>query len=277
MQQSFNGLIRGMLLSAAFAVAAPAGAMSIEDAVDAKHRDQNNTVRDAYRNPVETLEFFGLEPQMTVVEMTPGAGWYSEIIGAVVAEKGKLYAAQGPYNGVPAYQYRNLGKFMSMIGANHDIYKGIEMTTFSPPYQLDIAPKGSADMVLTFRNLHNWIGAQQTDGFSGRLAFKVMYDSLKPGGVLGIVDHRWPEDKDRAEGLKKGYMHESEAIRMAEEVGFKFVGKSEVNANPDDTKDYPRGVWTLPPTFAMGAENRDRYQAIGESDRFTLKFVKPAN
>ena len=136
---------------------------SIESAVDAKHRDMMNTARDVYRNPIETLQFFGLEPGMTVVEMTPGAGWYTEIIGAVVAGEGKLYAAQGPYNDVPAYQRRNLARFFTLLSANDDIYKGVEMTTFKPPYQLAIAAAGSADMVLTFRNLHNWIGAGATD------------------------------------------------------------------------------------------------------------------
>jgi len=272
-----NKALKAWLVSLAITAVTPfVHADAIEDAVDGAHRDANNKARDVYRNPIETLQFFGLEPDMTVVEMTPGGGWYSEIIGAVVSGKGKLYAAQGPYNNVPAYQYRNLSRFLAMIGNNHELFKGVEMTTFNPPYQLDIAPKGEADMVLTFRNLHNWIGAQERDGVSGALAFRAMYDVLKPGGTLGIVDHRWPEDGDRIAGLKAGYIQESEAIRMAEAAGFKFVGKSDVNDNPDDTKDYESGVWTLPPTFALRGKDQSRYAAIGESDRFTLKFIKPA-
>jgi len=257
--------------------AAPVVADAIRDAVGGSHRAEANRARDVYRHPVETLDFFGLKPGMTVVEMSPGAGWYTEILAAAVRSDGKLYAAQGPLNEVPAYQRRNMGNFLLMMGQNNDLYGSVTVTTFLPPYLVDIAPRGSADMVLTFRNLHNWAAAQQADGVSGSMAFRAMFDALKPGGILGVVDHRWPENRDAAEGFKSGYMKESQAIAMAEAVGFRLLAKSEVNANPKDTRDHPRGVWTLPPTLLLGETDRDKYLAIGESDRFTLKFVKPAS
>lgn len=248
---------------------------AIVAAVDGKHRNAANTARDVYRHPAETLSFFGLKPEMTVVEVSPGGGWYTEILAAVVAGSGQLYAAQAPLNGQPAYQRRNLGAFFALLGSNDDLFGAVQVTHFQPPYALTMAPAASADMVVTFRNLHNWIMAQEADGVSGRLAFRAMFDVLKPGGTLGVVDHRWPEDGDRAAGLRAGYVKESEAIALAQAAGFKLVARSDINANAADTHDHPRGVWTLPPSLALGAQDAARYQAIGESDRFTLRFEKP--
>lgn len=251
-------------------------ANAIQKAVDGEHRSADNRARDKYRHPGETLEFFGLRPDMTVVEMWPGSGWYTQILAPIVAAEGRLYTAQYSANPRAGYQRRYYGAFLTMLGNNADIYRDVAVTTFYPPYQLEIAPPGSADMVLTFRNLHNWIGDQRKDGVSATLAFKAMYDALKPGGILGITDHRWPEDASDADPFNTGYMKASEAIALAEAAGFKLVARSEVNANPRDTHDYEEGVWTLPPSLALGEKDREKYLAIGESDRFTLKFVKPA-
>lgn len=248
---------------------------AIQTAIDGEHRSAENRARDKYRHPRETLEFFGLRPDMTVVEMWPGSGWYTQILAPVVAAEGHLYTAQYSANPRAGYQRRYYGAFLTMLGSNPDVYRDVTVTTFYPPYQLEIAPPGSADMVLTFRNLHNWIGDQRKDGVSAALAFRAMYDALKPGGILGITDHRWPEDQSDADPFNTGYMKASEAIALAEAAGFKLVARSEVNANPRDTHDYEKGVWTLPPSLALGETDREKYLAIGESDRFTLKFVKP--
>ncbi|MCH8684249.1 class I SAM-dependent methyltransferase [Pedomonas mirosovicensis] len=251
-------------------VAAPSGAdvgAALDAAITGAHRSPENRGRDAHRHPKETLGFFGLQPNMTVVEIAPGAGWYTEVLAPVLKDQGKLIAAHGDPNG-GAYRRRALGGYLLKLAANPDIYGKVEVADFSPAKGiLDVAP-GSADMVLTFRNVHNWVGA----GTAGT-AFKLFFDALKPGGVLGVVDHRWPED--RPSDPRSGYLKESEVIRLAEQAGFKLVGRSEINANAKDTKDYPKGVWTLPPTFREGNTDRGRYAAIGESDRMTLKFVKP--
>ena len=251
-------------------------AAAIQRAVDGEHRSAENRARDKYRHPRETLEFFGLRPDMTVVEMWPGGGWYTEILAPIVAGEGQLYTAQYSPNPRAGYQRRYYGAFLTMLGSNPDIYRDVTVTTFYPPYQLEIAPRGSADMVLTFRNLHNWIGDQRKDGISASLAFRAMYDALKPGGILGITDHRWPEGDNDADPFNSGYMKASEAIALAEAAGFKLAARSEVNANPLDTHDHEQGVWTLPPSLALGDKDREKYLEIGESDRFTLKFVKPA-
>ncbi len=248
---------------------------AIQQAIDGQHRAAENSARDVYRHPQETLEFFGLEPDMTVVEMWPGAGWYTEILAAVLKDQGTLYAAQFGPNTRAGYQRRYFGSFLTMMGQNPEMYRNVKVTTFYPPYELNIAPPGTADMVVTFRNLHNWWGNQTLDGVSAKLAFRAMFDALKPGGILGITDHRWPADAGPADP-QSGYITVAETVAMAEAAGFKLVAQSEINANPRDTHVHPKGVWTLPPTYAMGDEDKEKYDAVGESDRFTLKFIKPA-
>lgn len=258
--------------TAARQTAAPAASSSdvsaaLDAAIAGAHRSPANRGRDAQRHPKETLTFFGLRPDMTVVEIAPGGGWYTEILAPVLKEQGKLIAAHGDPNG-GAYGRRTLGNYLLKLAANPDMYGEVEVVPFSPAKSmLGVAP-GSADMVLTFRNAHNWVSAGNAEA-----AFKLFFDALKPGGVLGVTDHRWPEDREA--DPKSGYLKESEVIRLAESAGFKLAAKSEINANPRDTKDHEKGVWTLPPTFAKGNADRGRYAAIGESDRMTLKFVKP--
>ena len=236
-------------------------------AVAAPTRTPANLARDKYRHPAETLAFFGVKPGDTVVELWPGAGWYTEILAPLAkAGGGTLYAA-APWD-------RGLNRVKAKQTENADVYGAVKLAEFPNAGTNPKVPDGSADVVLTFRNVHNW-------RFEGKdntaEAFKQIFAMLKPGGTLGIVDHRLNESDDSAKEEKSGYMKESSIIGFAEAAGFKLAGKSEINANPKDTKDYPKGVWTLPPTLTEGDANRDTYLAIGESDRMTLKFVKPAS
>ena len=261
-------------LFAAAIVLATVGAQAqaidpLKAAVAADNRTVGNVARDAHRHPYETLSFFGIKPSDTVVELSPGGGWYTEILAPVLKEKGRLIAAHNNPNG-STYSRRALGGYLLKLASSPEVYEKVEVVTFDPAKGVLDVPAGSADMVLTFRNVHNWVGAGPAEA-----AFKLFYDALKPGGVLGVVDHRWPED--RPSDPASGYLKESEVIQLAERAGFKLAGRSEINANPRDTKDYPKGVWTLPPTFTEGAKDRGRYAAIGESDRMTLKFVKVAD
>lgn len=228
--------------------------------------------RNQYRHPIETLEFFGLKENMTVVEILPGGGWYTTILNPFVNKKGKYYAANfHVYDGAPGYYRNSLENFKKNM-ANNPLYKGIELTEFHQTKAHDIAPAGSADMVLTFRNVHNWYMSDDDNGVEQ--AFKAFHKALKKGGVLGVVEHRMPENLDQVANKRSGYMKQSYVIAAAEKAGFKFVAASEVNANAKDTAQHPRGVWTLPPRLALGDEDREKYLAIGESDRMTLKFVK---
>lgn len=269
---SLAAVTAACMLSAGLTAMVPAAAVAQTDvasALDAAiaggHRDDKNRGRDVYRHPKETLTFFGLKPNMTVVEVSPGGGWYTEILAPVLKDQGKLIAAHADPNG-GAYARRTLGAYLGKLAANQDVYGKVEVAAFDPAKPLLTVAPGSADMVLTFRNVHNW-------GDSAPNAFKLFFNALKSGGVLGVVEHRWPENKPS--DPKSGYMKESEVIRMAEAAGFKLAGKSDVNANPKDTKDYPKGVWTLPPNFREGDKDRGKYAEIGESDRMTLRFVKP--
>ena len=247
---------------------------ALDAAIAGAHRSEANKARDKYRNPKETLEFFGFRSDMTVVEVWPGGGWYTEILGPALKEKGILYAAQYSVNPPFAYQRRYFGSFLDKLGTNPDPYRSVTITSLEFPYELEIAPRGSADMVVTFRNVHNWYGeGYGTD--AARLGFVAMFAALKPGGILGIVDHRWPDSETEDPEAGNGYISEERVIAAAEEAGFRFVARSDINRKPKDTHDHPEGVWTLPPSFALGDQDRQKYADIGESDRFTLKFEKP--
>jgi predicted methyltransferase len=252
----------------------PETSRALTAAINGDHRSDGNKARDIYRHPRETLAFFGFRSDMTVVEVWPGGGWYTEILAPALRERGKLYAAQYGVNPPFAYQRRYFGEFMSKLGTTPDVYRDVIVTALDFPFELRLAPSGSADLVLTFRNVHNWAG----EGYgqdSMRLGYHAMFDALKPGGVLGIVDHRWPDASTEDHAAGNGYISEARVIRDAEMAGFRFAGRSEVNSNPKDTRDYPEGVWTLPPSLALGDTDASKYLAIGESDRMTLKFVKP--
>jgi predicted methyltransferase len=241
----------------------------IAKAVAASTRTPTNVARDTYRHPTETLTFFGVKPTDTVVEIWPGGGWYSEILAPLTSARGRYWAV-GMWPAQQAWLTR-------MQAKDATTFAKAQVAAF-PAFEAGQprVPDGSADVVLTFRNVHNWrMGYQRDKQDYSAEAFRQMYVMLKPGGTLGIEDHRLPETADTARELKSGYMKVSTVKRLAEAAGFKFVAASEVNANPKDTADWPDGVWTLPPTLALKDVDRAKYMAIGESDRMTLKFVKP--
>ncbi|MFM8499295.1 MAG: class I SAM-dependent methyltransferase [Chakrabartia sp.] len=264
-------ILAGISAMAPAAYAAPAHPhRELTAAVAAPSRSTANKARDIYRNPAETLSFFGIKPSDTVVEIWPGGGWYTEILAPYLKDKGKLIVA-APTGNASA----NIGRFLDSDAA---VYGQVGRANF--PILMGgtgVAP-GTADAVLTFRNVHNWrMGSYKADGADySTEAFKELYAMLKPGGVLGIEDHRLPENASDEQERKSGYIKVSTIRRLAEQAGFRFAGSSEINSNPKDTKDYPRGVWTLPPRLAEGDKDREKYLAIGESDRMTLKFIKPA-
>ena len=248
---------------------------ALDDAMSGEHRSAENKARDKYRHPKETLAFFGFRSDMTVVEIWPGGGWYTEILAPALKENGKLYAVQYSVNPQYSYQRRYFGAFLTKAGESPDVFRDVIVTAMDFPYQLNIAPSGAADLVVTFRNAHNWVSSGYHKA-SAQLAFQAMFDVLKPGGVLGIVDHRWPDAENEDPHAEDGYISEERLIAFAEEAGFEFAGRSDVNRNAKDTHDHPEGVWTLPPSFALDEQDREKYLAIGESDRLTIKFVKPA-
>lgn len=247
-----------------------ASARAIDDMLGGLWRSSENTARDRYRHPKETLEFFGLRQDMKVVEIWPGGGWYTEVLAPLLRDKGQLYAAHvdpGPAGSEPP---KALVQYREKLAMNPNLYDKVTVTAFGQN-ALEIAPPGSVDMVVTFRNIHNWMGREWAPQ-----AFAAMYKALKPGGILGVEEHRGNPAVPQDPKAKSGYVNEDFAIRMIEDAGFKLVGKSDINANPKDTKDYPGGVWTLPPTLREGDKDKEKWLAIGESDRMTLKFVKPA-
>lgn len=246
----------------------------LTQAVSSDFRQAKNAQRDIYRNPEATLSFFGIEADDTVIELWPGAGaWYAEILGPYLADRGHYVAANFNYQTDAQDRrsrfYRNAGiKFNQWLEDNRvTLGDTASVVILDPPATVTLGQDESADMVLTFRNLHNWDMSGQLDN-----VFAAAYKVLKPGGVLGIVEHR----ANPGMSVDSGYMDEAQIIARAKQAGFNLEAKSEVNANPRDTKDYERGVWSLPPRLALGDKDKDRYLAIGESDRMTLKFVKKA-
>ncbi|QDP00103.1 class I SAM-dependent methyltransferase [Thalassotalea sp. PS06] len=265
---TIKSVVTASLLSVALLGATSGSAFAfdkLDDAIAGEHRSEKNKARDQYRHPKETLEFFGFKDDMTVVEIAPGGGWYTEVLAPALKGSGVLYGAHYPDTGKEDY-YSRSRKGLEKKLASDPVFSEVKLTDFMPKQESELAPAGSADMVLTFRNLHNWgkMGVEQV--------FKDAYTALKPGGVLGVVEHRLPEDMDHADG----YYSQALAIEQAEAAGFELAETSEINANPKDTADHPKGVWTLPPVLRLGDQDRDKYLAIGESDRMTLKFVKPA-
>ncbi|GGW90645.1 class I SAM-dependent methyltransferase [Alteromonas halophila] len=246
---------------------------ALTDAVKGEHRSADAKVRDEYRNPQQTLRFFGIQPDMTVVEIWPGGGWYADILAPMLKEKGNYVAAHFFIDEESHDYYRkSLDGFKDkMEKADH--YSDVTLTAFHPGKAHDIAEPGSADAVLTFRNVHNWYmngGKEDTDK-----AFESFFKALKPGGILGVVEHEMPESGNDAAMKDSGYMKRSVVMDAAKKAGFKLAESSDVNANPQDNADHPRGVWTLPPRLALDEKDREKYLTIGESNRMTLKFVKP--
>ena len=264
-----------LLLTAAAAVsavAADAPADSLAAAIASPARTPKYVARDVYRHPLETLQFFGLRPDQTVVEIWPARGWYMEILAPYLHDRGKYYAAiEAPDVAGAAKEAKDDAAFLRQRIANDPAHFGkVIVTELHPPQLTEICPPGTADLVLTFRNVHNWI-----DAGDQQAQFEVFFKALKPGGVLGVVEHRAKPGTSLDETRKSGYVDEAYVKKLAANAGFRFAAESPINDNPKDTKDYPKGVWTLPPTFALGDTDRAKYLAIGESDRMTLRFVKP--
>ena len=263
-------LTLGLIMTTGASLAAEGVDPALSAVIAGDHRPEANRARDAFRHPAETLTFFGLKADMKVVEVWPSTGWYAEILGPYLAKSGKYYAAGWDPESKIEFVQRGIKVFSDKLAARPDLYAGTEMTVLSFPDKTAIAPAGTADMVLTFRNIHNWMG-----GGNAEKAFAAMYAALKPGGVLGVVEHRAKTDVPQDPKAASGYVREDHAIELAKKAGFVLEASSEINANPRDTRDYEKGVWTLPPTYREGEKDKDKYTAIGESDRFTLRFRKP--
>ena len=252
-----------------------ADAPSLAGVIAGEQRSAENRARDPYRHPQETLEFFGLRPDLHVVEIRPGRGWYTEILAPYLQPEGHLVVGIPSADG-PTARYRQ--GYLDTAAAHPEVFGAIEVGTFSPNPEgraFELGADGSADLVLTFRNTHNWIRNGVAED-----AYAAFFRVLRPGGVLGVVQHRAPAtddetSEDTAAWAAKGYVSEATLIAIAEAAGFVLEERAEINANPADTHDYPEGVWTLPPTYRLGDVDHARYEAIGESDRMTLRFRKP--
>ena len=257
---------------------APQSGSALEKAVAGKWRMDAEKARDQYRHPAETLAFFGIKPTDTVVEIYPGGGWYTAILGPYLKGGGKLYAAHPDPASSPGNK-ANVDAYTAAFVQHPETYGTIEVTIASKE-STGLAPDGSADAVLTFRNIHNWMAG----GYAEKI-FADAYKALKPGGVLGIEEHRMPSARDQDLTASTGYVQQSYVIQLGERAGFKFEESSEINANKKDTADHPLGVWMLPPnmrapaggTSEAAGYDPEKYKAIGESDRMTLRFRKPAD
>jgi predicted methyltransferase len=247
-----------------------ATSQKLDSILAGSHRSAANRARDAWRHPKETLLFFGVRPEMKILEVWPDpAGWYTEVLAPLVREKGTYYGAVLDAAPGVASQEKRVQDFRQKLSSNPALYDKVIVSTLYTDGR-DIAPPGSVDMIVTFRNIHNWMARGTAEK-----AFAAMYRALKPGGVLGVVEHRGNPAVPQDPQAKSGYVNEQYAIELIQRQGFRLEAKSELNANPRDTKDYEQGVWTLPPVYRLGDRDREKYTAIGESDRFTLKFVKP--
>lgn len=282
MKQAWTALLGSLILTTGLAAgdvfAADEQATDIRAkilaAMAGEHRSEANKARDKYRHPLETLEFFGLRDDMTVMEIWPGAGWYTEILGPVLKDHGQLVAVGYEPNleyppEEPGYRFRLDQELMRKLFGYGEVLGKVRVRGYIDPAEQQLDKNRSMDMVLTFRSAHGWF----EDGVAEDV-FLDFYDVLKRGGYLGIVQHRADDGTDPQETAPNGYVSEAAVIAVAEKAGFELVKKSEINANPLDTHDHPEGVWTLPPSLRLGDEDREKYEAIGESDRMTLLFQK---
>ena len=263
----FGFLLSGFLVASAIADEPDT---KLQALVSGPQRTPTMAARDGSRHPYEVLHFFGLRDDMTVVEIWPGgAGYWTEILAPYLRDHGAYYAANDEIAGATEGALKSNAAFAAKMAATPALYDRVRVTEFGADRH-EIAPAGTADMVVTFRNVHNWMASHEADA-----AFQTFFKALKPGGILGLEEHRGLTTVPQDPEAKSGYVRQDYVIALAERAGFKFVGASEINANPRDTKDYAAGVWTLPPVFRLGQVDRAKYEAIGESDRMVLKFVKP--
>lgn len=245
---------------------------SLQQSIDSQQRDIKHSIRDQYRHPKETLEFFEVSPNLTVIEIWPAPGYYTEILATFLKDQGQYIAAGFGLTAkrTPKWRKKVQTTYNHWAKQNESWLGNFNIVELSIPERTEIAPVGLADRVLTFRNVHNWV-----KGDYEQEMFDAFFSALKPGGLLGVVEHRAEPSTSIEEMKLSGYVTEDYVIKLAEKSGLTFIGKSEINANSKDTKDHPQGVWTLPPTLRLNDVNRDLYLAIGESDRMTLKFSKP--
>ncbi len=244
---------------------------ALQISINGAQRSDQNVMRDQARHPQQTLAFFGVRANSTVLEIWPGKGWYTEILAPYLKQGGGKFIAAGfPLHAGPQWRQNMQQKFQDDLASKPSYYDAVSFVEIGPPSFWTLGKENSVDTVLTFRNVHNWI-----KGGYEKEVFNAMYKVLKSGGVLGITEHRANPNTDIETMKKSGYITEQRVIQLAEEVGFLLESSTEINANPNDTKNYAAGVWTLPPTLRLGDENREEYVAIGESDRMTLKFKKP--
>ena len=253
---------------------AQAPATDLDTILAGDWRDPANAARDIWRHPRETLGFFGVTPDQRVLEVSPGRGWYTEILVPLLRDRGHYVGAvsdpaAAPDERVRDYFAKSNADLRAKLGARADVYGTVELREIDAA-RPDFGPAASIDAVLTFRNVHNWLAAGQAEAM-----FKGFYDVLKPGGVLGVVEHRAAGEVPA--GDNSGYVGQDQVIGLARAAGFEFEASSEINANPADTKDHEAGVWSLPPSLRLGDKDREKYLAIGESDRMTLRFRKPAS
>lgn len=246
-------------------------ASKITAAINGKHRSEKNIARNSHRHPMETLAFFGVEENMTVIEISPGGLWYGEILAPVLKDHGQYVAAayDSAVPDQPAYRYKQVAAMEARFTAEPEYFEGVQVVGFSPPSSMTLGSANSADRVLTFRNSHGWARAGIADK-----VYQAFYDVLKPGGVLGVVQHRG-EHAELPGGVFSGYLTERAVIGFAKNAGFELEARSEINANPNDTADHAAGVWSLPPVLRLKDVDKEKYLAIGESDRMTLRFRKP--
>ena len=258
------------LLAGCVTTSGRATTASALDAILAGHqRTAADRARDRFRHPKNTLLFFGIRPRTRVLQVWPESGWYTKIIAPLVRARGRYYAGVIAPDPGSRFLAARLGRYRRLLASRPDLYGRVKVVTFALNGG-DAVPPGSVDMVLSFRDLHEWMAlgdAQQ--------ALATIYRALAPGGVFGVVDNRGDPAVPQDPLAKNGYVRQDYAIRLIEAAGFRLVATSEINANPKDTKNYPCGVWALPPVYRLGNIDRGMYRAIGESDRFTLKFVKP--
>jgi len=266
-----------------FSTAVPAAEdAALAEIIAASHRTEAFVARDIYRHPQQALEFFGIRPDMAVGEIWPGGGWWSESLAPYLKENGSYYAVGFSLSAkrTPGWRRNMARELIDRFAASPEIYGNSIVSSLSVPEDTEIAPAGSLDLVLTFRNVHNWVKGDYAPG-----VFTAMYAALKPGGILGLVEHRAPQEATIEFMKQSGYVSQAHVVKLAGAAGFELLDHSEINANPSDTKDHPAGVWTLPPSLRLCSRMddeaeahgcRERYRAIGESDRMTLKFKKPA-
>ena len=259
-----NKLISLLSLSFLFSFSSFSSAHDLMAAIQSEDRSPKNIARDEYRNPAKTLTFFQIKPDMRVIELSPGGGWYTEILANYIHNPGVVIAAHFDADSKREYFRKSRERFEKKI-IEKSMYDNVYIVNLSS----ELAKEGSVDAVLTFRNLHNWLGPQMD------LIFSNSFKALKPGGLFGIVEHRANPGTSMDDMKRSGYVTEEHAIKIAKKHGFILVAKSEINANAKDTKDHPKGVWTLPPSLRLKDIDKDKYLSIGESDRMTLLFKKP--